>query len=546
MQLGLALTGALLVGGWGVICHSWYRLETADIEARLSTEVQHHLEANEAYIVNDLSYDVALLSAMSHSHAVHSMLTDAPEPDAFDDLKSAFAPVASHVIELRLLDRDGFEHFRMRAGPEGYRFAPSWRLVSRAGTSFFQAAKDVPPGRVYLSPMSLSGKDAGDEDALALPLMRVAVSVDAAEVGGKPGLLVMFLSGRYLYWRHARTPLPEGESLRRIDSGYVYRLHGGEVEVLPEGNAPWPPFGFVRHQKIRPAGWLPLDDRLQDMVWQFSEAVPEHWVVGQRQKISREEWMIWIVGSLMVVMLIIGLSISWRSALLADAERRRLIAKMKGLSKRLIKGNEDERRSLARVLHDDVGQVLASLHMRLDGLAQDCETGRCEAAGAIREEEEHIAQVIDALRGQLRLLRPPHLDAMGLRGALHDLVEQTGRLNGIRVEAAVDAGVDNLDDEMAVRIFRIVNEAVLNIQRHAAASLIRLELRLQDDRLEMLIEDDGRGFDPEESCSGFGLVGLRERAELLGGSIRIDSAPGGGGTRLYLHVPLVRAGRPDA
>jgi len=542
MQLGLALLGVLLVGGWGMICHSWYRLEMTEIEVGLSTEVQHHLEASEAYIVNDLSYDVALLSAMSLSHAVRSLLTGAPEPDAVDDLQSAFAPVASHVIEFRLLDRSGLERFRMRASREGFRFALPGDLVSRAGTPFFQAATNTPPGRVYLSPMSVPERDADEEHALTLPLMRVAVPVEAAVAGGESGLLVMFLSGRYLYWRHARTPLPEGDSMRRIDAGYVYRLHDDEVEVLPEGNAHSTGYGFVRHAELRPAEWLPLDDRLQGMVWQFSEAVPEHWILEQRHKISHEEWMIWIVGSLIVVVLIIGMSISWRSALLADAERRRLLDEMKGLSKRLIKVNEDERRSLARVLHDDVGQVLASLQMRLDGLAQDCETGSCEPAEAIRDEEKHIAQVIDALRGQLRLLRPPHLDAMGLKGALLDLVEETGRQNDMRVEAAIDAGVDDLDDEVAVRIFRITHEAVRNIQRHAAASLIRLQLNLRDGRLEGVIEDDGRGFDPAEPCSGFGLIGLRERAELLGGSIRIDSAPGGGGTRLYLHIPLIRSG----
>ncbi|PJC71250.1 MAG: hypothetical protein CO017_01035 [Zetaproteobacteria bacterium CG_4_8_14_3_um_filter_59_5] len=138
----------------------------------------------------------------------------------------------------------------------------------------------------------------------------------------------------------------------------------------------------------------------------------------------------------------------------------------------------------------------------------------------------------------MRLLRPPHIDAIGLKGALLSLLDEIRSSAGLELESEIDADVDKLDDETAVRLYRVIHEAVWNIMQHADAAHVRVHLSLREGRIHCLIEDDGEGFDPQENYDGFGLTGMRERVELMGGSMQLVSKAGSG-TWVRLDIPLV-------
>jgi two-component system, NarL family, sensor histidine kinase DevS len=194
---------------------------------------------------------------------------------------------------------------------------------------------------------------------------------------------------------------------------------------------------------------------------------------------------------------------------------------------------EDERRRWARELHDETLQGLAALRLSLAaarhiGTAEALDAAVGDAIGRLEDE-------IGSLRGLITDLRPAALDEFGVLGALEALVERVGR-NGLQVELEVDltggrrgaAGRHTAELESAV--YRIVQEALTNAAKHGGAATARVRVREDAGLVQVTVHDDGAGFEPHATTGGFGLVGMRERAELLGGSLRIDSAPGAGTT----------------
>ena len=188
---------------------------------------------------------------------------------------------------------------------------------------------------------------------------------------------------------------------------------------------------------------------------------------------------------------------------------------------------EDERRHLARELHDGVGQSLTALRHRLDRLP----------AGSLRDEViEMLVQVIEDVREMSRLLRPPILDDLGLEPALRWLGRRVRDGGGPEVCVEADALADcDLEPELETLLFRVTQEALNNAVRHAGASLVSVSGRRLGNRLELTVRDDGVGFDPESlredpEAAGVGLAGMRDRVALFGGDFAIRSAPGHGTT----------------
>jgi two-component system sensor histidine kinase UhpB len=538
MRMYFVLIGLVLVVVWGLICHAWYDLSHDDVVNSLRVELAHHLEANESHLVGDLSQVTALMRALSSSRIIDSLLSNNLDIGARDNLRAVLSPVLSHVTEFRLLDTKGVERVRLtHFGSEGVRFVSSDGLVSRANSTCFKSTYDLPAGHIYLSPLSLASQ-VQHHDKLSLPLLRVAMPVNLRDNGSAKaqGLMVLFLSGKALYWQHASSPIAHHESLAFIEDGFVYRLRNGGVDVLPEDELPEVAPSIRQERNFQPAAWLPVDAGQQQLVWRFSDGLSEAWVDARMFGKKSEIWAVWFVGSLMMGTLLLGASISRHQSMRAEAERMSLLEKVRGLSQRLMLVHEDEQRSLARILHDEVGQTLTAVQMRLGGLAMDCEEGGCDAACRVRQEEGHIGQVVDALRGQLRLLRPPQLEALGLRGSLLGLFDEVRRQHSIEVVAEIDAAVDELEEAQALAIYRLVQEATSNILRHAAASSVNLHLGVKAGYVDLLLEDDGCGFEVVQKTTGFGLVGMRERVALLGGEMQLESESGSG-TRLHLHIP---------
>jgi two-component system, NarL family, sensor kinase len=228
---------------------------------------------------------------------------------------------------------------------------------------------------------------------------------------------------------------------------------------------------------------------------------------------------------------------------LIEGERR-----FRGLAKAVWKVQEDERRRLARELHDGLGQTLTALTNQLERLQRKLDgPGSGELAAGLADSVEMARLALNESREMSRLLRPPVLDDLGLAAALSWLARTLEQRAGLRVELSL-AGLDErLEPDLETLVFRLVQEALTNALRHADVDRAKVTVARAGDCLDLRIVDDGRGFDPEATlaggeatATGSGLRGMRDRLELFGGRLEIASAPGQG-TLIVASIPLLEA-----
>jgi signal transduction histidine kinase len=203
-----------------------------------------------------------------------------------------------------------------------------------------------------------------------------------------------------------------------------------------------------------------------------------------------------------------------------------------------IRAQEEERARIARELHDEAAQVLTALSLDL-GTLKSLLPGNSRTDPLLHRLQDLARRLSQDLYGMVRSLRPAHLDELGLVPALRSLAEREWNPRGISVQVAVEGEYRRLDSLVETALFRAAQEACTNIQRHASAKSAEIRLGYQPGEARLVVTDDGVGFDPvvpQVGPRGFGLAGMRERVEFLGGSLRIDSAPGRG-CRLEIRIP---------
>jgi signal transduction histidine kinase len=212
--------------------------------------------------------------------------------------------------------------------------------------------------------------------------------------------------------------------------------------------------------------------------------------------------------------------------------------RMRSLSHRLVEAQESERRHIARELHDEAGQSLASLRFGLRLLEREIDEGG-NAAGRVAELMQRTDAVIDGLHRLAADLRPPSLDPLGLEAALREYSRSAGSKFGLAVRfKARGFTSERLPMAVETALYRVVQEAMTNVVRHARATRVDVMAERRGDRVLVMVEDDGVGFEPHQVQRGehLGLLGLRERAEALGGTLTLESAPGAG-TTVVVEVP---------
>ena len=212
---------------------------------------------------------------------------------------------------------------------------------------------------------------------------------------------------------------------------------------------------------------------------------------------------------------------------------------LQAMARRLLCVQEDERSTLSRELHDDIGQQITAI--KLGAMALQNESDPQRRAETLAEIIATTDQTVAKVRNLSLLLRPPQLDALGLEAALR---WQTGVLfrNGQpRLDLAIEPLSARPPPDVELACFRIAQEALTNVLRHADARQVRLRLQPRDGVLVLDVEDDGHGFARGDTAAGLGLVTMRERAQQLGGRLDVDSAPGLG-TRVHAELPLVLTG----
>lgn len=237
-----------------------------------------------------------------------------------------------------------------------------------------------------------------------------------------------------------------------------------------------------------------------------------------------------------------GIDISKRKA--AETELSDYAARLKIISRQLLSVQESERRTLGRELHDTVGQELAAIHLNLTilrSLLPPEATGA--VVGRLADSQTLLEDASQHLREVMVELRPPGLDELGLVAALRDHALRVGRRTGMHIAVTGVEPVPKLDPTVAIALFRIAQEALNNVVKHAHASHVSIELRTRSNELLLDITDDGIGFDDRQSRSrseSMGMMTMSERAEAVGGQLAVRSSVGKGTTI------LVRLPRPPS
>jgi two-component system sensor histidine kinase UhpB len=220
--------------------------------------------------------------------------------------------------------------------------------------------------------------------------------------------------------------------------------------------------------------------------------------------------------------------------------------RLKALSRQILGTQETERRRLARELHDEIGQMLTTVGLRLHQLKTAC---GASAEAELNEDIAFVNRAIEEVRELSLNLRPPMLDVLGLEAALRWYAQTQSQRSGVDVRLVGHLNVPRLDPDLEIACFRVVQESTTNVLRHARARHVWIELQEEETELGVVIRDDGVGFDvaamhKRAGCGGsFGILAMRERVDLLGGQLEIESAPGQG-TRLCARFPLHDTGTP--
>ena len=315
---------------------------------------------------------------------------------------------------------------------------------------------------------------------------------------------------------------------------YAYRLQSSDA---------WTPLAQRRHLTFvgLAPGRYSLEVRGRDAfgTWSASppfdfEVVPPFWMTA------------WFRGLAvaMAVMLALGVHLARLRAL------RTRNALLQQLTVRLESAKEEERSRISRELHDELGQNLTAAKLNLQMLRATVAGADADAGTAERLEDSITMMdgMIQQTRNIARGLRPPLLDEAGLVPAIDQLLKALAARSGARIELEVAPGVTHAPRGLNTTVFRIVQEAVGNVLRHARATVVRVTLQADDDVLHVVVEDDGVGFDlaavDRRSRRGahLGLLGMTERARNAGGTIDVYSRPGAG-SRIVARIPFERPGR---
>jgi signal transduction histidine kinase len=296
------------------------------------------------------------------------------------------------------------------------------------------------------------------------------------------------------------------------------RAAGITSAVLLSAVTLWTSLVFARHRQRVPSGGATV------LAWTFLLWGLHHLDYPLLRALGHGV----LFGVFADVLLIVAASLGTLFLVLGDERRAMAVrnAQLEQMTRQLLRAQEDERRRISRELHDQAGQVLTAIKIELDL------EGR-------REASELVGKALAEIRDLSHLLRPTDLDDLGLLPALRELVEDFSRRT--RTQAALDVRepLARLGNEIEVMIYRVVQEALTNVARHAQAEHVYVALEAESGEVRLAVQDDGRGV-AGNPVPHLGLLGMRERVTDLGGIISFDSQPQGG-FRIQVRVP---AGNP--
>jgi PAS domain S-box-containing protein len=231
------------------------------------------------------------------------------------------------------------------------------------------------------------------------------------------------------------------------------------------------------------------------------------------------------------------------------AQSRDMQEQLRRLSHQILQAQEEERKRISRELHDEIAQTLVSINVHLETLAREATVNPRLLKQKIARTQRLVGKSINIVHHFARELRPTTLDDLGLIAALHSFMNDFMKRTGIRVHFTTFAGVEQLDSARRTVLYRVVQSALANVAQHARASRVKVSIQKLPDTVRMKITDNGKSFDVERlshtrNNEHLGLLGMRERVEMVGGNLSVESVPGQG-TTIGVGLPLrVALGTP--
>lgn len=212
------------------------------------------------------------------------------------------------------------------------------------------------------------------------------------------------------------------------------------------------------------------------------------------------------------------------------------------LSHRILSAQEEERKKISRELHDQIAQMLAGINVHLATFNGAAARGRVGLSRKIRDTQRMVEKSVKVVHRFAQELRPPVLDDLGLIPAFQSFLKNFTERTGIRVHLKASAGIDELNSDKRTVLYRVAQAALTNVGQHAEATRVTITVLKTADAVKMDVQDNGKAFDVERRLySGknkrLGVVGMRERVEMVGGTFNIKSAPGDG-TAIAVQIPL--------
>jgi PAS domain S-box-containing protein len=225
-------------------------------------------------------------------------------------------------------------------------------------------------------------------------------------------------------------------------------------------------------------------------------------------------------------------------------QSRQAQEQLRHLSHRMLHTQEDERKRISRELHDEITQTLVGINVSLEALRQEATVNPSALRRKIVRTQRLVAKSVDIVHRFARQLRPPSLDDLGLIVSLHSLMKEFGKRSGLRVHFTTFAEVEQLSSARRTALYRIVHAALTNVAQHAAASRVTVTIQKIRNSVRMEITDNGKSFHAKQMPhrdrnKHLGLLGMRERVEMVGGKLDIDSHPDRG-TTIRVQIPFGR------
>jgi two-component system NarL family sensor kinase len=379
--------------------------------------------------------------------------------------------------------------------------------------------------------------DAGlDDEATRTEALRRLAALDYGDDGY---FFVYDLQGRSLM--HSRQPDLVGRNLWELrDSQGRFTIQDLLARAREGG-------GYVEYQWRKPssaqtAPKLGYVTALPRWDWMVGTGLYLDDIQATMQTLDRQvslnvtTTMLWIAG---IAALCRGV-VSATGLLLNLSEHRVAEAKLRLLARQVVQSQEEERGHLARELHDGTSQTLVSAKLLIESAVDALERARQDAPPALGKALQRLNESLSEVRRISHRLRPALLDTLGLPAALERLAAEFGEEGAVDAAVAVEGSPRELPEEVKTALFRVTQEALTNVRKHAQARQVRIALDFADDRVRLDVADDGVGFDVEamqlDPKRGIGLRNMRERVASVGG--RLEMRSGNGGTTIVADVPV--------